>query len=634
MDNSNGISLPESWQHWTIEECLGHGSYGSVYLAVSDRGEPDCAVKIIRLPSSEAEAEAAAAEHPDPEERYAIFAEQAEGLLGEIRMMEQMKENPNVVRLLDHYIDHKEGELSWTIYLRMELLTPLPDYLILQEMTQDDVLALGIDLCGALEDFERFGLIHRDIKPENILIDEEGRYRLGDFGIARKMEQSTAGMSLRGTFSYMAPEIYHGRRYDYRADQYSLGLVLYRLMNNNRAPLLPTDQPIVSVKDREAALIKRMEGEALPRPEQASNAFGMIIRKACSYRPEDRFKSAALFREALIRCRDEGEYEGSGPVEISEEDRQNAEKKRAARKRRAVFIAAVAALAVIFAVVLWRQTREPEDVRLRESARETEAEIEADGIRADNALVPVESPEDPDFPDAAVVLSLIREMEEQAERENGGVKDQADHYAIKLIYQSEEEALGFSVNYKLFTDSLTNTEQVWNAFIFYYFVKQDDEWVRFPNDDIPESVWEEVCASYLPAGFSEAQKAGRNCYFWPEGVWSGEDAWYEGGVSLRTGAVWQNADGSADVYLICRNGTDHAQAEYGYWLSIFSETDLLKAFGHLDPGIVTVPERTAAGYLLHLEPGAVSAEPWGEGEIDCYTAGNNSNYNYQGGQDD
>ena len=94
-------------------------------------------------------------------------------------------------------------------------------------------------MCNALELCEKRGIIHRDIKPDNIFINDNGDYKLGDFGVARQLEKSSTFMSRRGNQAYMAPEVYKGEWYGEKADIYSLGLVLYRLLNNSRIPFMP-----------------------------------------------------------------------------------------------------------------------------------------------------------------------------------------------------------------------------------------------------------------------------------------------------------------------------------------------------------------------------------------------------------
>ena len=75
-----------------------------------------------------------------------------------------------------------------------------------------------------------------------------------------------SGLSKKGTYNYMAPEVYRGGAYGFSVDLYSLGLVLYRLLNKNRTPFLPPPPEPISFRDREQALARRMSGEALPSP--------------------------------------------------------------------------------------------------------------------------------------------------------------------------------------------------------------------------------------------------------------------------------------------------------------------------------------------------------------------------------
>lgn len=90
---------------------------------------------------------------------------------------------------------------------------------------------------NALEYCQCQNIIHRDIKPENIFVSRFGEFKLGDFGIARETGSALrADYPKKGTFSYMAPEMYKGEEYDARVDIYSLGIVLYKLCNHNRLP--------------------------------------------------------------------------------------------------------------------------------------------------------------------------------------------------------------------------------------------------------------------------------------------------------------------------------------------------------------------------------------------------------------
>lgn len=76
------------------------------------------------------------------------------------------------------------------------------------------MIRLGIDICKALELCQKYNVIHRDIKPENIFVSGSGDFKLGDFGIARTIERASSGLSKKGTYNYMAPEVYRGKSMD------------------------------------------------------------------------------------------------------------------------------------------------------------------------------------------------------------------------------------------------------------------------------------------------------------------------------------------------------------------------------------------------------------------------------------
>ena len=111
----------------------------------------------------------------------------------------------------DYKVVEKKDEIGWDIYIRMELLTPFNSYVCDKTLSEQEVIKLGIDLCTALELCARRNIIHRDIKPENIFVNPFGDFKLGDFGIARKLENVTGGLSQKGTYNYMAPEIEKGQ---------------------------------------------------------------------------------------------------------------------------------------------------------------------------------------------------------------------------------------------------------------------------------------------------------------------------------------------------------------------------------------------------------------------------------------
>ncbi len=279
---------------WQIVDEIGEGSYGKVYKITksSFNVESWSALKVISIPRSVQEIKEVMSEGMDDKSVTSHFEGIVEQFVREIAIMSELKVNPNIVSVEDYVIvPHKES-IGWDILIRMELLTPLQDYQLANKFDEKMVIKLGKDISGALNFCQRKGLIHRDVKPGNIFVDSEGVFKLGDFGVARVADKTSGGYSKQGTENYMAPEVYLARPYNANVDIYSLGLMLYRLVNNNRLPFYPQPPEPIRFADRETALKKRMDGTPIPWPANASETFASIIMKACQYDPKDRYITA------------------------------------------------------------------------------------------------------------------------------------------------------------------------------------------------------------------------------------------------------------------------------------------------------------------------------------------------------
>ena len=298
MEYSIGAAVLDGW---SITRLLGEGSYGRVFEI--ERAEfaqtYRAALKVITVPQSKAEIESILSEGMSTPQAEAYFHGIVEELMHEFSIMFKLKGTANVVSCEDlRVLEHPDG-IGWDILIRMELLHPLLPYVYQHPMARRDIIRLGIDICKALELCQRYNIIHRDIKPENIFISDNGDDKLGDFGIARTIERTTSGLSKKGTYSYMAPEVYIGKKYGFSVDTYSLGLVLYRMLNKNRGPFLPQPPEAITFSSREQALARRMSGEPLPRPFYGEGRLGEIVLKACAFDPKDRYSSPQQLRQEL-----------------------------------------------------------------------------------------------------------------------------------------------------------------------------------------------------------------------------------------------------------------------------------------------------------------------------------------------
>ncbi len=194
---------------------IARGGMASVYEALDLRLDRVCAVKVM---------------HPglgDDEEFAARFVREARSAA--------RLDHPNVVAVFDQ--GHDEG----TVFLVMEYVAghTLRDVIRKESpMSPARALALVEPILSALAHAHRAGLIHRDVKPENVLIADDGRVKVADFGLAKAVSADTqhtaTGGVLIGTVSYLAPELVVDGRSDARADVYATGVLLYELLTGTK----------------------------------------------------------------------------------------------------------------------------------------------------------------------------------------------------------------------------------------------------------------------------------------------------------------------------------------------------------------------------------------------------------------
>lgn len=363
MDKDVPVSV---WPEWELIEKIGEGSFGKVYKAKrTERGRSFySAIKIISIPASKGELDSVRSEMNNEQSTREYFRNLVEDCIQEIYTMEHFCGNSHVVSFEDFKVVEYLDEIGWDISIRMEYLTSFMDYCTGKELTEKEVIKLGCDLAMALIYCRKLNIIHRDVKPENIFVSRFGDFKLGDFGIAREQAHTMSNMSKKGTYSYMAPEIYKGEKYDSSIDIYSLGIVLYKLMNQNRLPFLSLDKQLITYRDKETALARRMAGEKMPAPVNASASFSHIILKACAYepgkryrKPEDMLRDLEKLRLAPVNAEKEWEksqWELTNSAELERDQRRYAPQKPEDRMER---------------------THVAEDPQIEKAVREEEAQL-------------------------------------------------------------------------------------------------------------------------------------------------------------------------------------------------------------------------------------------------------------------
>ena len=298
-NNQNNILLPNGWENIGV---IGRGSSGTVYRAKRTIGRNTewAAVKHISMPSDPDELNTIRAELGTADENTVneYLYESLQDMLGEYFQMKTLQGHTNIVACQDIQQIPKAEGIGYDVYIWMELLESLSNRIIEGKMDRDETIRMGMDICQALSLLKSKRIVHRDIKPQNIFVNEHGDYKLGDFGSARGIKGTSTVMSMKGTFSYTAPEIMQGKPAGFTSDIYSLGLVMYRLLNRNRHPFIQ-EGDISSARGIEDSNFRRFGGEALPMPVDADEELGRIILKACAFEPRNRWQTPEEMYNAL-----------------------------------------------------------------------------------------------------------------------------------------------------------------------------------------------------------------------------------------------------------------------------------------------------------------------------------------------
>lgn len=167
-------------------------------------------------------------------------------------------------------------------------------------LSLDKIINYSLQISKALQTAHRHGLVHRDIKPANILITEDDKVKVTDFGIARVSSDATLTYtsSILGTVHYISPEQAKGQIIDERSDLYSLGVVLYE-MATGKVPFDGESPVSIAVKH-----IQEKPTPVVELNKEIGEDFSNLISKLLEKKPEDRYKTASNLLIDLNRIKD------------------------------------------------------------------------------------------------------------------------------------------------------------------------------------------------------------------------------------------------------------------------------------------------------------------------------------------
>ena len=270
--------IPEKIGKYEIQEMLGKGGVGIVYKAFDPSIARSVAVKAITRDSL------ATAELKHVMDRFRHEA-QAVGRLV----------HPRIVQIYDY------GEDEGVAYIVMELVNGKTLHQHLAQEARYEIHEVGEIIRQVLDGIgyaHAQGVVHRDIKPSNIMINNDGRIKISDFGIARlDSSDLTQVGEVLGTPHYMAPEQFLGSGIDKPADLYSIGVIAYELLVGRKPFIGTTASVMQQVLNERPADPSRLNPRLSPLADR-------VLQKALAKKSEERFQSAQEFSESFKEALD------------------------------------------------------------------------------------------------------------------------------------------------------------------------------------------------------------------------------------------------------------------------------------------------------------------------------------------
>ena len=258
------------WGHLRLLECIARGAFGEVYRAWDTRLDREVALKL--LPAAGVSTERGAS-----------------SIIHEGRLLARVR-HPNVVTIYGaEQIDDRIG--LWMEYVRGRTLEQ-----ILKQgatFTATETARVGAEICKAISAVHAAGLLHRDIKAQNVMLADDGRVVLMDFGAGREFDDGAA-TDLAGTPLYLAPEVFRGQRATAQSDIYSLGVLLFHLVSRGYPVHARTTADLRLAHERGVRTPLRATRGEVPA------ALVRVIDRAMHPVPTLRYGTAAELGRALV----------------------------------------------------------------------------------------------------------------------------------------------------------------------------------------------------------------------------------------------------------------------------------------------------------------------------------------------
>lgn len=281
MDMEKLKALEPFFDGWTLDSVIDQNETTTLYRVMKVSSDGSVAFRHLSVEKVVAPPPRSDGDNP----------EDVKLKLLELDIMQKMK---NCERVLSYYDSRAvyDGDGEYAVISLRESAKPMSDEYDLHDLPTSSALKAVLAACDAVAQFRSMGITHENINLENIFVDALGEFKLGSF------------VNVELGDDCKAPEEHTPAADISQSDVYRLGMLLFKTLNKNRAPFLPEYPTAVTEENLSNALQRRLGGEVPSAPEYAPTGTDKIIKKACAFRPSDRYQNLSSMKrdiEAVLR---------------------------------------------------------------------------------------------------------------------------------------------------------------------------------------------------------------------------------------------------------------------------------------------------------------------------------------------
>ena len=271
MNNKELIKLEPLWGNWFVSEAVGRGKDFKVF-SIYSKGVGSGESKILKWMQVKQENSLGGRDHLNQ-------------VIERLDMEKSLNSSDYIAGVEEYSIMENNENKCWDVIARMERLKELGKHFDKNPIRYKDIINILESITKAIKACNLQNIVHQDIKESNILVDEDGKFLLGDFSIAVKGDQES---EISGSLPYISPEQYRGDRGTHKSDLYALGMTLYKLLNKGRMPFLPAYPKSYTEEVYEKAIQKRLSGEKVPKLETPITMLNDLIESMTAFHSEAR----------------------------------------------------------------------------------------------------------------------------------------------------------------------------------------------------------------------------------------------------------------------------------------------------------------------------------------------------------